>query len=537
MTRASIVCAWLVALAACRHAPAHEDAEESPKPRKNKLDAGPSDETVARFGNIALGLEPYGVVPLDEDGARGRWHVRIVSRKGTIERAERVSPSGRIFTTWRYARGDGGLTSTERDARDVEVGRTRVSSDGLRTFTARSGVVGEGGCHHLHVDYDDDGVQRERRCLDAENKPVPDQDGCAVRVVEHDARKLTTKLTCLDGDGKPATFSSGAHAMAYDYDRWGMTIRTRLFGLDGRPLAHGAACASDESDRDDAGDLVEWRCLDGDGAIVRARKSKLDRNGCLVRLDNVTATGAPMLWDGIASQLYRRDEVCTILEEESRDVDGKRVGAVARRKYLLDDEGNKIETRCFDASDAPVSCSNGIGTDGSIGRTKFDDRGRIVRTRAYRADESKSRSNASVDHEIRTTFGADGRKERDEYFDVDGRPGKGNGAASLHYRYDSLGAEVSQTYFDATGAPMIAMFGCHELRTTYDDHHALTSKECFDVAGKLRDSNLCQGTICWGKHTARILVERREGHVDNLHYDARGALTSRVSCEKERCFR
>lgn len=541
MARGSIVGAGLVALvvagSACRHAPASDADDPAPRSRKAAKDAGPSDESVKRYSIVALGLEPYGIVAIDEESARGRWHSRLISRGGVVDRAERVSPSGRVTATYTYARGDSGLTSTERDARDIEVSRTRVSRDGRRTFTARSGIVGENGCHHMQIEYADDGVQRERRCLDADGKLVPDQEGCAVRVVAHDARKLPTEVSCVDVDGKPATFSSGAHSMKYDYDRWGLYVRSRRFGLDGKPLSHGTSCASEEFDRDEAGDAIAWRCLDGDGATVRGRKSKFDRSGCLVRDENVSASGALVVWDGAASRIFKRDDVCSILEDETRDADGQRVGAVARRKYLLDDDGNAIETRCFDASDAPVSCSNGKGTDGSINRAKYDDKGRIVRLRAYRADETKSRISASTDHEIRTTFGADGRKERDEYFDIEGNPGKSNGAASLRYRYDSIGGETSRAFFDAKGAPMIASVGCHEIHTTFDEHHALQTRECLDVTGKPRDANLCEGTLCWGTHTARIVVERREGHVDNLHYDARGALSSRVSCEKERCFR
>ncbi|MFI5300201.1 MAG: hypothetical protein ACHREM_19100 [Polyangiales bacterium] len=540
----SIAVASLVALSlasvGCRHAPPADEADESTQSHKPKRDAPAADERVQRFVFVALALEPYGMVPIDEESARGRWHVRLISRKSTpdtIDRVERISPRGRVYTTWSYARGETGITSTERDARDVKVSVTRVNHDGTRTQTARSGVVGEYGCHHLEIDYDADGVQRERRCLDADRKLVPDQDGCAVRSAEHDARKLTTKVACVDGDGKPAAFSSGAHSMTYEHDRWGQLTHTRYFGIDGRPLAHGAGCASESYAYDDAGNGIEWNCLDGDGATTRARKTKFDRGGCRVREDNVSATGGLVLWDGVASRIFKRDDVCTLLDEETRDVDGKLVGAIASRKNLLDDDGNAIETRCLDADSKPTSCSGGRVADGAITRASYDDKGRMVRSRGFKIDGSKSHLSVGHDHEIRTSYGADGRKELDEFFDVEGKPGKSNGASQLRYRYDSIGAETSQAFFDGKGAPIIAAFGCHEIRSTFDDRHALLSRECLDTTGALRDSNLCQGMFCWGVHTARIAVERREGHVDNLHYDARGALTSRVSCEKERCLR
>jgi serine/threonine protein kinase len=502
--------------------------------------ASPPPDGVQTYVNAVFGRELIGVDALAPDEARSRYHTRMERKGGVIVAWESVVPGGRVNLRRTIERGGGGLTVRVFDAYGVETAVETRGANGTVTTRLRSGVIGSGGCHHHKLSFDERGRPVRSECFDGADRVVPNEEGCEVVLTTYDDAGHPLSSKCVHADRSVAKFASGEHERRMRYER-GLEIERALFSSDGSPVADVQGCVKRSWRHNAKGEQQVEHCFDGSGKIARETRYTYDARPCIASEEHFASDGKPIAPNGVATTLYRRDDKCGVLRQETRAPDGKLVGAQqhpAISEYVLDARGLVIESRCRDTSSSPVSCSAGTGTQGALVKTSYDERGREIRRRGFSMEGAATGLTVEEPHEVRISYGEDGRAREYAWFDAMGNPGTAfGGAARRRFSYDSLGAQLATSFFDANGAPMLTTLGCHELRMGYDEHHRLVSWESRGPDGKLRAANICAYGVCWPPGTARVGIERAGGTVTNVFYDTSGTKLDTISCDKQPCYR
>ena len=81
-----------------------------------------------------------------------------------------------------------------------------VDSNGYESMTARSGVMGREGCHHLRHFADAAGSIGETICYDAENRPIVNENGCERVQWVRNARRHPIEVACFRAEATGGEF-------------------------------------------------------------------------------------------------------------------------------------------------------------------------------------------------------------------------------------------------------------------------------------------------------------------------------------------
>ena len=170
----------------------------------------------------------------------------------------------------------------------------------------------------------------------------------------------------------------------------------------------------------------------------------------------------------------------------------------------------------------------------------IDERGRVTSRKHFFLDGRPSANPGGYPHEIRMTYGEDGRLATQTFLNETGGFATALGPVGrMAMRYDAMGNLLSQTFFGVTGVPVESAIGCHEVRFAYDTRNRLSSVECRSGAGDLKvHKDWRQNGIDWPAGAARMVVERGEVLV-NSYSAPDGRVVRRVECRKleQLCYR
>lgn len=129
-------------------------------------------ERVERFLSWGVTTVGYGVDPLTEEQAEGRWHWRLTVRGTEVVLAVEIGPTGQPRKRRELQREAGKLVVREFDGYGVPTGVRTVDADGLEQYVAHGGQVGEEGCLKRRLVGDAAHRLVEYACLDAEGAPM-----------------------------------------------------------------------------------------------------------------------------------------------------------------------------------------------------------------------------------------------------------------------------------------------------------------------------------------------------------------------------
>jgi hypothetical protein len=484
---------------------------------------------------------PFGVDPITEAQARGRWHYAFVREKGQVVEIIRVSPTGEPFARRKLSyEPDGSSRVDFYDAWGTLDMIMVVDANGYESVTHRSGVQGRNGCHHQRHIADAAGVIAETICYDAANQPIVNDDGCERVQFVRNARRHAIETACFRADGTKATFSSEFHRSRESVDALGYATSLVYLDVDGAPLAAG--CAYEKREHAASGGTSRRSCKRRDGTFDWETRAEYDTRGCQTEIASVDGAGKPREFVDVAFVRMKTDEHCAILRRETLDGRGRPSGTVAIRTYVRDAMGRTTIERCFDSLQHPVSCiavhpqSHGVEV-----RFDYDERGRVSRRRCYASDGKPDLCADREEHETRFDFAADGHVFSTAYFDAAGQPMLVHGIARTTYTRDAFGSVVAERNFGVDGAAITPAGGCYEVLWRYDEHHRLSSIECRDTLGFARTNALClvdspSRKTCFAKGASLIRVVRNGGKVENVHLGPTGNEIMRVDCEQGACL-
>ena len=497
----------------------------------------------------------HAVLP-QAQAPNGRWHWRLYWQDGRVVKIEQVRPTGAVAQSEKYEYpAAGGRIEHQFDAHGTEQQTTTVTDAGVVTTVLRSGVTTYRNCNRIERTFDAAGNVTETRCLAQTGLVVVDESGCqSLRATYNDLRQETS-TGCFAVDGgkpRPITDREGVHLSRYQYDGFNNQTMVRFFDETGAPVAKQTdGCFGHLFRYDNIGNQVADTCLDASGSPraqigsnVATTQYDVTPSGCLTAVRYLDVVGQPAALGETATIAVEMNPTCDLTGREQRKKDGSRTGkplGIASWANRYDNHGDLVGTSCLDEARKPVNCSNGQGSNGSVVSYDRDPHGRISRERYYRADGTPSVQSNSYPHETRNTYGEDGRLATSTFHDETGRQVTALGkTARMTFRYDALGGLVSEAYFGVDQAPIEAVIGCHELRSSYDTSHRLARVECLDVTGQIHAiRGLVSNGITWPLGAARVDIDRSGPVPVNVYSGPTGQQVKRVECKKaeQSCYR
>ncbi len=515
-------------------------AEQAP-PEQHQPDG------VAYYGTVLGGKDlqlfrPFQAPPGDRPYAAVTW------RGGEVISYEFRRPGGQVaMRVHTFVLPDGSRQLVSRDVYGTLLAVDTYTADDTARHWERSGVENYRGCTELALTYDERGIPVAETCLDAAGHTVIDETGCQVRRSTVNDDGDMTQFACFDDRGRPIADASGVHRFNVSYDDLGRATEVHYFDEGGDRVA-GAnfGCSGWLSEWDDRGRVVGGTCLDAGslpteigGTHAAGYVDEYDDNDCLVGRQYVTITGSTTSMGDVAVHRYVVDENCAVEEESQLDADGWLTspgpGMSARVEYVRDAQGQVERQQCWGDRGRERSCLFGERSYGSVLELDYDERGRLVESKAFSASGRAVRHARDYPHVMRWSYGDDGRVSEQTYADTRDRRARGLGVWALGYRYDALGAVVSERNLDRDGDLMRSPgVGCAEIRTRYDERHRLESIECLDADGDPAAAALSKGGIAWWD-AARVVVERDDdgNTVGNVFFSRSGRELRTLDCTDE----
>jgi serine/threonine protein kinase len=484
-------------------------------------------------------------VRLSKADVEGKLHFALTLRGDKVVAFDKVAPSGKVLESAAVKyQPDGGWVRTKTNARQVVVETVTQTKDGLQTNVNRFGYPFSLGCARSQLVFDGKGNVQKRLCQDAEGHVIIDKQGCQVIVAKSNERGQFVEFLCQLEDGTPIKDANGVYARRFTYDDKGRVTESSFYSTDGTSTSDSSGCARNRTTYDAAWNVLEQQCIGPSGmtipfanSTVVAIRRKSDANGCLVEETFVDQAGGRAAIGPVGGRVFGRDERCEELSIGLVDVTGKLVSAPGQVTLLerqYDGEGNNVRTKCLDAARKPMNCQadGGSGEQGTMLAFTYDDKGRTISEKAFDAAGKPTITQRNYPHESRNVYNDLGQIVETRYFDAEGRPATVLGKVSLRrYRYDPLGAEISNASFGTDEQPVDATTGLHEIRRSYDDRHRLASVELRDSSGgPPKKVDLILGGVNWPNRAVRLAVVRSGTTIVNEFFDAKGASLSKLDC-------
>lgn len=508
---------------------------------------------------IVEGKEVYGLAPLSEQERKGRSHFQIKIQGSQVQSVEQFNPAGDVIETIRFEREGNRRTKIVSNDRGVETLRTVYQGDGTAITTQRSGEIIDHGCARVRYIYGDSGNIEERSCLSPTGVSIMDDEGCTLWRYTYapDHRRLSSGCFSVDERnprGVPTENKDGFHLVKIQKDLSGASQRLQFFDAMGAPVARlSDGCYGKLQTYDSAGNQISDTCLDTTNAprLMKGRTSattrwSFDSNGCILRQSYEDTTGTPTKSGTIAYFQVQPDTHCNNLCVELHASDGTLVRDPAQGEHiaLRENEYNErndlIGIKCYDEKRSPTDCGGYSKPEGALVRMDVDDRGRTISRKYFYIDGRPSIYPGGYPHEIRMTYGEDGRLATQTFLNETGGFASALGSVGrITMRYDAMGNLLSQAFLSVTGVPVESSIGCHEVRYTYDPRNRLASIECRSTSNDLKiHKGWQQSGINWPAGAARMTVERSDTIV-NIYNAPDGRIVKRVECKTmdQLCYR
>jgi serine/threonine protein kinase len=484
-------------------------------------------------------------VRLSKSDVEGKAHYALTLRGGKVVAFDKVAPSGTVLESAAVKfQPDGGWVRTKTNARQVVIETVTQTKDGLQTNVNRFGYPFSLGCARSQLVFDDKGNVTKRLCQDAEGHVIIDKQGCQAIVAKSNERGQFTEFQCQLEDGTPIKDANGVYSRRFTYDDKGRLMESSFYSTDGTSTSDSSGCARNRNTYDAAWNVLEQQCIGPTGMVtpfasstIVAIRRKSDANGCLVEETFVDQAGSRAAIGPVGGRVFGRNERCEELSIGLVDVTGKLVSAPGQVTLLereYDGEGNNVRTKCLDAARKPMNCQadSASGENGSVLSFTYDDKGRTLSEKAFDAAGKPTITQRNYPHESRNAYNDLGQIVETRYFDAEGKPATVLGKVSLRrYRYDSLGAEISNASFGVDEQPVDATTGLHEIRRTYDDRHRLASVELRDAGGgPPKKVDLILGGVNWPNRAVKLAVVRNGTIILNEFFDAKGTSLSKIDC-------
>ncbi|HRZ82605.1 MAG TPA: hypothetical protein P5069_09075, partial [Candidatus Hydrogenedentes bacterium] len=361
--------------------------------------------------------------------------------------------------------------SAEYDPEGNETVRTYFDKDGspvnISSGYARSKQVWEGG------------RLKEWACFGTGGEPAVDNTNGTHRTCrEYDSQGYQARETYYGPDGKPCLHKEGNHGWEAVYDCAGNETRRTFFGLDGNPILLSDGYATVRNEYDQNGNVMRRtyyssdgsRCLHKEGS--HGWKAQYNFQGRQTELAFFGVSGEAVALDsGYARIEVEYDREGRRVRESYYGTDGKRcmhTGGFSEGRAEYDHRGKMIRAVFYGTDGDPCIISSGIhgwsstynergkevercffGLDGkpialedgyAIFRTVWDAQGRQIEWSCYDAEGNPAVDKRDGTHKVVTEYDGLGRKSRERYYGVDGKPCESHEeCVQTEYSYDEEG--------------------------------------------------------------------------------------------------
>jgi len=447
---------------------------------------------------------------LDPDGAP-----RVSSAWGAAGIRWQKDAHGRVVReTWlgidgEATLGPGGVASrlTRHDGRGAILAVSLLDGAGRPTF----GRAGWSERRHVR------GPQGEVlavRTVDTLGNPVDGVDGVAETRTTRAGR--LTKVRYQGADGVPMGGLGGVAGRDVTRDGFGRVAREGAVDVSGLPVRDPVTgCATVETTRDAAGDVVTTRCLDPRGLLTEGlggwavlRRDRDDKGRPITtRLED--ATGALVVGaEGWAREVRMFDPRGWLARLTREGVDGAPVSpAVVQDRDTM---GRVVRERAVDAEGQPAMNAQGWATR----LVAYDTLGRQI-SEGYSGTEAQ----ATRRQIVRTRYGVAGRVVETRYLAPTGEPAIGPDGWAIEARtHDARGRLVGLRYFDAAREPGLK------------GHPHVGERHLRDAMGRLLERRAMAATDVlvdgFGLGKQRWAIERQR-------FDAHGRRTSLATFDVE----
>jgi len=280
-------------------------------------------------------------------------------------------------------------------------------------------IISEGGIARRHYEVDVDGSLIKRYFTDISGNYVAKAYGVAIQKITHDESGRIADRTFFDVREQPAYEAQKCHKVSHEYDDNGNGINEVCYNPKGELSLNNLGCATTKTLWNENNDIEEVRCF--------------DQHNELTLMSNSQAALLKVTYDEFGNSnslsFYGVDGKPTLNNE-----------GFAKAVIKNDSRGNKVEVKFFGVDGALIP-----GKDGAdINKYKYDGRGNLIEQSLW------------------------GKDEKSLYI---------SGYTKLKIKYDHLGREVEQGYFDEFDKPVIA----EDL-----NYHKKTTK--FSVKGNYKSS-------------------------------------------------
>jgi serine/threonine-protein kinase len=415
---------------------------------------------------------------------------------------------------------------------------------------------------------------------------APGPDGFGITVTKWSSNDTPwPDFEYFDGQGRPATLR-GAHswrALHDDHEQTGFAF----FGVHGEPVMYQAqSFHGARRTWDPARHSLLWSVFDVEGHPQAVRglwflgaRESFDERGRNVSNEFFDGQGNGMLRpEGFSVARFGFDDRDHLTTAQYLDVAGKLTDShdgTAREELTKDAHDNVLETRRYDTAGRltpwkeggaiqrftyderdlplgkanldgdghPVSDRHGISSVrwtydrlravaevayfGPDGKPVVADEGFAVKRSAYVDDAQVSVSYfdaSGAPTPFQSSYASHrfenddrGQTIRDSFFDVHGDPVlAADGYASGTYRYDRNGDEIESAFFGKHGEPIVREGGFSIRRTSYDSKRNPVEVSLFDMAG-----HPASGSGGWAIERTSYDDQGRVVRID--HFDATGA--------------
>ncbi len=493
---------------------------------------------------------PEGIGPVTQEQQRRRLStLKFTRRGGVVEKIEAVNGQG-FPTVWHNmgaylleapeGSGWGGRTREcvweyKRDAEGKlvdEIARNRLgvvvwkfhyTTRTTGFFRDESGSPRPrttSGATFVKFDWSADGLEKERRFLDRNNKPRPDTWGAFGVRMEHDARGLVVAETYLGPQGQPAMLPGGYAGYRFKHDDQGNLVEATAFDLNGRPVTTRNGVAGHKNEYDEHGNLTVWSCVDTDGkpALHWRGAARLthdhDEHGNLTAIRNFGVNGERVMTRDRFLHRITHDQLGNVTSRALFDTEEKPTngpGGAHRITYTPCQEAFSREEATFDIDDRPV-----IDSLTNTHKIQFtgNDRGYPTEEAHFDVHGQRTLDRYGV-HKYQNKYDERGYWTETRHLGLAGEPVLHNrsGAARITRAYDDYGNVEERAVFGTDDRPYAGTDGAAKTTFKYDDYGNRIEGSRFGVDGKPTSNGLGYARAIWKYDMAANL------HTASLHFD------------------